>query len=147
MGFYFDEPKVQLFDKGVRPLDATTMNQVGLAVAATLQHLEETKNKRIYVNSFSVSQSQIVDAFEKLSGKKFERTEGSTEELIAAGKAHIKEGNWDLGYPESVTAALYLDTGFGYASGRASEWNKILGLSEESLDICAKDLLQSKGWI
>ncbi|KAL6789677.1 hypothetical protein J3E68DRAFT_429771 [Trichoderma sp. SZMC 28012] len=147
MGFHFDEPKVQLFDKGVRTLDATTMNQVGLAVAATLQHLEETKNKRIYVNSFSVSQSQIVEAFEKLSGKTFERTEGSTKELIAAGKAHIEEGNWDLGYPESVTAALYSDTGFGYSSGRASEWNKILGLPEESLDVCAKELLQSKGWI
>ncbi|PKK41260.1 hypothetical protein CI102_15104 [Trichoderma harzianum] len=145
MGFHFDEPKVQLYDKGVRPLDATTMNQVGLAVAATLQHLEETKNKRIYVNSFSVSQSQIVDAFENLSGKTFERTEGSTKELIAAGKAHIEEGNWDLGYPESVTAALYSDTGFGYSSGRASERNKILGLPEESLDVCAKELLQSKG--
>ncbi|KAF3067881.1 Pinoresinol reductase 2 [Trichoderma lentiforme] len=147
MGFHFDEPKVQLFDNGVRPLDATTMNQVGLAVAATLQHLEETKNKRIYVNSFSVSQSQIVEAFEILSGKTFERTEGSTKDLIAAGKAHIEDGNWDLGYPESVTAALYSDTGFGYSSGRASEWNKVLGLSEESLDVCAKELLQSKGWI
>ncbi|UKZ69570.1 uncharacterized protein TrAtP1_010576 [Trichoderma atroviride] len=119
MGFYFDDLKVQLFDKGLRPLDATTMNQVGLAVAATFQHLEETKNKRIYVKSFSVSQAQIVDTFEKLSDKKFKRLDGSAKKLIAVGKKHIEEGNWDLGYPESVTAALYSDTGFGYSSGRA----------------------------
>ncbi|KAL6904082.1 hypothetical protein GGI43DRAFT_432712 [Trichoderma evansii] len=147
MGFHFDDPKVQLFDKGVRPLDATTMNQVGLAAAATLQHLEETENKRIYVKSFSVSQVQIVNAFEKLSDKKFKRTDGNTKELIAAGKKHLEEGNWDLGYPESVTAALYSDTGFGYSSGHASEWNKILGLPEESLEICAEEILQNKGWI
>ncbi|KAL7966065.1 hypothetical protein HDV63DRAFT_385448 [Trichoderma sp. SZMC 28014] len=142
MGFYFDDPKVQLFDKGVRPLDATTMNQVGLAVAATLQHLEETKNKRIYVKSFSVSQAQIVDIFEKLSNKTFSRTDASASELIVVGKKHIEEGNWDLGYPESVTAALYSDTGFGYSSERASEWNKVLGLPEERLEICAKACLK-----
>jgi hypothetical protein len=147
MGFHFDEPKVEVFDKGIRLFDATTMNQVGLAVTATLNHLEETKNKRIYVKSFSISQSQIVDIFEKLSGRKFKRTDAGTKELIIAGKKHLEEGNWHLGYAESVTAALYSDTGFGYSSGRASQWNTLLGLSEENWEVCAKEILQSKGWI
>jgi hypothetical protein len=147
LGWDLDHQKVKIFDKGIRPLDVTNMNQVGLAVASTLQHLDETKNKRIYVNSFTVTQNQVLEAFERISGRKFETSQASTTELIAVAKEHLAQGNWEQGYPEAVTAALYLDAGFGYFSGRTSHWNKVLGLSEESLDAAVTAVLEQKGWI
>jgi hypothetical protein len=52
--------KVQLWDEGDAKFSTSTRERVGDAVAAVLSHLEETKNKIVYVNSFTTSQKQIL---------------------------------------------------------------------------------------
>lgn len=139
--------KVTIYDSGDQQFEGTTTNHVGLAVASTLKHLEETKNQRVYINSFTITQNKVLATFEKLLGKKFEISHSTTPELVAAAKEHLAQGIWELAYPEAVTASMYLNSGFGYFSGRPDHWNKVLELPQQTLEEAAFDLLKKNGML
>lgn len=68
------------------------------------------------------------------SGRKFEVTQASTEDLAAKGEARIKRGEWLQGYIETVSASYYAPWGYNTFGARAEKWNDILELPKENLD-------------
>lgn len=147
LGWDLKGMKVTIYDSGDQPFEGTTTNQVGLALVSTLQHLGETKNQRVYVNSFTISQNEVLATFESLLEKRFEISHSTTVELVAAAKEHLAQGLWEVAYPEAVTASMYLNSGFGYFSGRPDHWNKVLELPQQTLEDAATDLLKKIGMI
>lgn len=69
--------------------EAANVAQIARATVATLspQHFEETKNKYIYVNSFTLTQNQVLGAPEKATGVKFEVEHKKTEDVANEGLA------------------------------------------------------------
>ncbi|KAK9311595.1 isoflavone reductase [Lipomyces starkeyi] len=145
MGWDVEACKVTIFDSGDQPFEASTVSQVGRAVVSTLRHLDETMNTYVYINSFTLTQNKVLSVLERLSGKKFEITNGSTKLIAALGQEHLRQGDFENGYPEIVTAATYGPWGFDDFGGRAEKWNEILGLpDEEDFDSVIQSVLEKK---
>src|SRR5690242_11694153 len=99
MGWDLKAQKVTIFDSGDQAFAVSTLSQVTRSIVSTLQQLEQTKNTYIYVKSFTVTQNKLLGTLEKLSGKKFEVTGGNTERIAASGQEHLKQGDYEKGYP------------------------------------------------
>ncbi|KAL7953392.1 hypothetical protein V8C34DRAFT_309250 [Trichoderma compactum] len=91
MGWDLESFKVTIFDSGDQEFSCTNITTVAEAIASVLKHQNATKNQNVYVSSFPrLTQNEVLAAREALSGRKFEVTQASTEDLVAKGEARIK---------------------------------------------------------
>jgi len=139
MGWDLPGRKATIYDDGNFEYEATNVKQIGRAVAAALspEHFEETRNKYIYVNSFTTTQNNVLAELEKATGSTFEITYQKTEDLHGIGLAKLTEekgtvssggGQYAAGAVETITSAIY-----GY--GRLNEFSKTRGLWNEQLGL------------
>jgi hypothetical protein len=107
------------------------------------KHFEETKNVYIYVNSFTVTQNQILGALERLTGGKFEVIHTKAEEVSKLGLHKLQStsgfvnqsgGSYAVGSLEVITTAICGYGGFNNFSKTQGLWNKRLGLPEEDFE-------------
>ncbi|KAL7894307.1 hypothetical protein HDV64DRAFT_260414, partial [Trichoderma sp. TUCIM 5745] len=135
MGWDLESFKVTIFDSGNQEFSCTNIKTVAEAIAAVLTHEDDTKNQNVYVSSFPrLTQNTVLEALERLSGRKFDVSQGSTEDLAAKGEARIQRGEWLQGYIETVSASCYAPWGYNTFGDRAEKWNAILELLKENLD-------------
>ncbi|EED12198.1 conserved hypothetical protein [Talaromyces stipitatus ATCC 10500] len=132
-----------IFDGGNIPYEATTLAQVGRAIAKSLKKPELTKNQYVYVNSFTVTQNQVLAAIEKASGKKFKTSESTVEELFSGGAEQWKSGN-PMGVLAMIAGAVYGKGGLAQFSTKQGLWNEKLGLPQEDLNEVVKAYLARK---
>lgn len=133
LGWDVNARTATIYDGGDIPYDATNLDQVGRAIAKSLKKSELTKNQYVYVNSFTVTQNEILRALEKITGEKFTVSQGTVEDLWQGGAAQLKEGQ-----PLGVLGML---AGTVYGKGRISNfsatrvlWNEKIGLAQENLE-------------
>lgn len=145
-GWNLPERKALIFDRGEYEYEATNVEQIGRAVAAVLkeENLVETRNNYVYVNSFTVSQNEVLGVLEKVVGEKFEIEEAKVGELVSVGWEGLKlEGGW-YGH-EWITAALYGNGGVNNFSKTKGLWNERLGLPKEDLEASLKRIVEVSG--
>lgn len=145
MGLDIPNLRATIYDSGDQPYEATNVRQIGRAVAGILKHPEETKNKYIYVNSFTVTQNQVLAAIEKTSGKKLQVSRMTTEDLQNEGHRNAEKGNMNLAFPQVVTAVVYGYGGMNNYSANREMANKLLGLPEESLEKTIEEVVKEAG--
>ena len=146
LGWDIDRRKVTLFHSGDRPVEATTVNQVCRAIIGTLRNPDTTRNTHIHVNSFTVTQNQILAVLERLTGDSFEVSHESSEALAVRGKEHLEQGDLDQGYPGVVTVVAYGPWCFLNFGERPTKWKKALGLNkEEDHETEIRAVLEKKG--
>lgn len=78
-----------------------TFKSVGKAVVAALRHPEASFNKALKVQSFVVTPKQILDEFEKQTGKQWEVSSSSLQDLREA-----EQKAWGEGKPYAVIFTL-----------------------------------------
>ncbi|KAE8421392.1 hypothetical protein BDV36DRAFT_247847 [Aspergillus pseudocaelatus] len=124
---------VTIYDGGDVRYEATNLDQVGRAIAKSLKKLELTKNQYVYVNSFTVTQNEILNALERVTGERFNVSKGNVEELWQEGDAKWKEGQ-PLGVISMLAGAIYGKGGLAQYSASKGLWNEKLGLEQENLE-------------
>ncbi|KAF4815547.1 Isoflavone reductase-like protein IRL [Colletotrichum tropicale] len=124
---------VTIYDGGDIPFDATNLDQVGRAISKSLKNPELTKNQYVYVNSFTITQNQVLRALEKVIGEKFDISHGSVEELWQTGAAQVRDEQ-PLGALGLIAGAVYGKGGLAQYSAKNGLWNEQLGLPEEDLE-------------
>lgn len=135
VGFIIDPKKKQatLYDGGDRVFSATTLSDVGKAVAGVLRKPAETKNRAVYVQSTATSLKALVAASKKVSGQ----SEGWTEKVVtvddlqAEAYAELKKENPD----PSIFAVKFIQVGIfgeGYGAHFKKLDNELLGVKELS---------------
>ncbi|KAH0423112.1 hypothetical protein CcaCcLH18_12397 [Colletotrichum camelliae] len=122
-----------IYDGGDIPFDATNLDQVGRAISKSLKNPELTRNQHVYVNSFTITQNQVLRALEKATGDKFDISHGSVEELWQTGAAQVRDGQ-PLGALGLIAGAVYGKGGLAQYSAKNGLWNEKLGLPEEDLE-------------
>lgn len=143
VGFLLDtsQYKPTIYDGGDKIFSSTSLASVGRAVVGTLEHLEETKNRAVYVEDLHLSQNQVLDIAKKLTpGKTWEPVPVDTTALVATSNERLSKGLLDSEtfYPY-VIAALF---GKPYSSKFQKLDNEILGIKGKTLaDV--EELLQS----
>lgn len=132
-GWDLAKRQVTLYDGGDVAYDATNLDQVGRAIAKCLRNPDATKNQYVYVNSFTVTQKQVLAAAEKATGERFTVSHASAASLWEEGNAAVSSGN-PLGALAMIAATFYKDNGLAQYSTTRGLWNDRLGLAGESLD-------------
>jgi hypothetical protein len=153
LGWNLPARKAVIFDGGNDEFEATNLEQIGRTIAAVLmpENLEDTKNKYIYVNSFSVTQNRILGILERLTGDHFSIELAKKAEL---SKRELEPQNFAGETGENVyasisfaviVAAIYGHGGFNNFSKTRGLWNKKLGLPEEDLEGSLVQILRESG--
>jgi hypothetical protein len=128
-------------------------SKFGRTIAVVLMpgNLEDTKNKYIYVNSFTLTQNRILGVLEGLTGDHFAIEHAKKAELSKRGLepqnfAGEKGENVYASISSGViVAAIYGHGGFNNFSKTQGLWNKRLGLPEEDLEGSLVQILRESG--
>jgi uncharacterized protein YbjT (DUF2867 family) len=122
--------KAYIFDGGKIKSSGSNLDFIGKAIVKILEKPEETKNKLLYVHSHYVTQLELLEALEKVTGDKFERIDRSSEDELKVLRPKMLNG--DGSATEEIVAV------WGVV---ASDWkekkgfaNDLLGLEEEDLE-------------
>lgn len=151
-GFNFADRTVRFFGDGETKISTSTWPQIGRAVAAILSlpiksegsnegaKLENLKNRVVYINSFTVSQRDMLESVLRVTGAKEEdwtiRKE-PVEELFAKSAQQIKEGKKE-GFSNFLYSRIFFPDGSGDFEHNKGTLNRILGLPKEDFDEATK---------
>ncbi|KAH7129446.1 hypothetical protein B0J13DRAFT_564088 [Dactylonectria estremocensis] len=129
-----------IFDGGDIPFEATNLDQVGRAIAKSLKNHDLTKNQYVYVNSFTVTQNDVLKALEKATGASFEVSHETVDGLWQDGATQVKDGN-PFGVLSMIAGSVYGKGGLANFSATKGLWNEKLGLPQENLGEVLKTYL------
>ena len=141
-----------ILNQGVTRHELTNLNQIGKAIAASLtpEHYEETSNQYVFINSFTVTQNEIVGELEKATGEPFTRIRTDSKELAAKSLKEFHESmenndfellggaNYAKGSLGLIMCACVADHGGLSHYSEKGLWNERLGLPEENLSATVK---------
>lgn len=142
-GFNVPARTAIIYDGGNIPYEATNLNQVGKVIAASLKQPELIKNQYVYVNSFTVTQNEVLRALEKATGEKFKVSHSTVKELRQDGFKTLEAGQF-FGMLALIASAFYGEWELAKYSATRGLWNDKLGVSQENLDEFLKQYLAEK---
>lgn len=133
MGFDLNEKKAIVLNDGNGKWSTTTLASIGLAVKNAMLVPEKTANKYIYVNSFTLSQNDILTSLEKATGVTWDVDHVDAEEQKNAGMAKMAGG--DFSGAMSIIRYMHNVEGHGcnFATYKESS-NELLSLPKLDLD-------------
>ena len=119
------------------------LSLIGFSVAQSLAPsiAPKTANRVLYVNSFTLSQDQVLAAFEKLSGKQWKVESTDLKANVKDTYARLAKGDF------STAAVLLQDAIFDSTAGtnwdaRGISSNALLELPKEDLEATLQKVLQ-----
>ncbi|KAK5119883.1 hypothetical protein LTR85_007209 [Meristemomyces frigidus] len=147
-GFDFANRAVTFFDQGETKMGISTWPQIGRAVAALLSMpvkpedgdsdrcLERFRNSQVYVNSFTVSQRDMLESVLRVTGTK-ESDWKITKELAVTryteGLAAMQKGDRE-GFGRVMYSRVFFADDSGDFEKTKGTANEMLGLPKEDID-------------
>lgn len=109
------------------------------------------KNKPLYINSFKISQRDMLDSLNRVletTDKDWTIDFEPTDVRFKRGLAELQNGNAMVGFPTASYARIFYPEGAGDFESRWGLSNKLLGLPEEHLDEATKRVVEmvENGW-
>lgn len=132
------EKTIDILNDGEAKWSASTLSRIGEATAGILLNLEATENQMIYVQSFCVSQNQVLKAFERATGSPWKTNKLDSKQYENQEKE--KADNGDLDAVENLVWILgALDANW---EKRDTFAMSTLGLENEDLDAVVRRVVQ-----
>lgn len=129
----------RIFDDGAVRWSASTLARVGEAVVGVLRLEEETRDRMLYVQSFCVSQNQVLASLERVMGVKWTVEHVGSEAFIAEMKGVVDRDPGDGEAREALVSVVgIVESNW---EGREGFANELLGLTGEDLDAIVKELV------
>jgi hypothetical protein len=150
-GVDFANRSATLFDEGNVKISTSTWPQVGRAVANLLSLpitaegpcLEKLKDQVVYVDSFTVSQRDMLDSVYRVTGTTetdWNITKESAKERYEGGVEAMQKGDFN-GFVKMLYTRVFYDDGSGDFSGKGT-LNSVLGMPKEDLDEATKRAIE-----
>jgi nucleoside-diphosphate-sugar epimerase len=133
MGFDVPGNKFEVLDDGEGRVSCSTEENTALAVVRALTtKTEETKNRNLFLQDFSVSQIELVAEVERQTGVKFEVRRVDSKKLAEEKRAEVKAGNK---WAEFALVNIGFMTGRygGFLEKEGEIMNEKLGLKKATL--------------
>ncbi|KIV81056.1 hypothetical protein PV11_08508 [Exophiala sideris] len=135
VGFVANPAKhaITVYNGGDIPFSATNLDTIGQAVVGVIEHLDETKNRPVYIQSTATTQNQLIAYGKEKDGKDWDVTPKDTKQVYKESLAELQKGA-----DGNIGAAM---VGFIFTSvfeeGYGGNWsdktdNELLGLKEMS---------------
>ncbi|KAK3313149.1 hypothetical protein B0H66DRAFT_584878 [Apodospora peruviana] len=138
-GINLKDKTATVIDSGNEKWQASQRSHIGKAVAAILHHPEETANKYLGTASFNLSQNELIDLVEELTGVKLTVTHASSADVQKAGEEKLAQGDFRA-FLDFLRAHNHADGAGNALTGGA---NELIGLPYEDLREVVKGLLPS----
>ncbi|KAF1976042.1 isoflavone reductase family protein [Bimuria novae-zelandiae CBS 107.79] len=127
--------KAYLQDGGDVKFSTSNLPFIAKAVVKVLERPEQTANQLLYIQSFRVSQNEVLAVLEKVTGEKFEIIHQKSEERLKELRPKMLEGDF---HATEETVGIW-----GLV---ASDWqgrvaNELLELEEEDLEETIREVL------
>ncbi|KAK4154229.1 hypothetical protein C8A00DRAFT_32984 [Chaetomidium leptoderma] len=132
-----------VIDSGDEKWQASTLAQVGRAVAGILKHPDETANKYLATASFNLSQNELIQLVEELTGSKWPVTRVASADLQKAGEEKLAAGDYRA-FVDFLRAHNSAD-GAGNGLPEEESANKLIGLPYEDLRASVEAWLKLEG--
>ena len=124
--------KIDLFDGGERVFSATSLPSIGKATSSVLKHLDETKNRAVYVQDVAITLKGLAAVSKKAVGENDWTTDNvSIDDMYNNAWAELKKPQPN----QNVFVFGFLKTGIwgeGYGAHYEKNDNALLGLQELS---------------
>ena len=133
MGFDQQARQATIFNDGNDAWSTTTLGSIGLAVKNALLVPEKTANKYLFIDSFTVSQNQILESFEKATKQKWQVTRVNAEQEKKRGLEKMSTGD----FSGAMTLIRYINCIQGHGGDYAryeQTANELLSLPKQTLD-------------
>ncbi|KAF9874355.1 NmrA-like family protein [Colletotrichum karsti] len=136
---YLDRKEIDIIDGGNLKASAATLPRVGEAVVRILQKgvTEETKNKTLFIQSFCITQQELIKSLEKATGSKWKVNDLNSDTFIEEHKKKADAGDHEA-IEDLVFAVGTLDADW---TKRPEFAMKALGLEDEDLDTVIADIV------
>ncbi|TKX23700.1 hypothetical protein C1H76_4217 [Elsinoe australis] len=146
-GFDLEKKEVTLFDEGKAAINTSTWAQVGRAVAALLtlpvkreggasgSVVEDWKNKHAHFSSFTVSQRDMFESLQRVTGTKegdWKVKNAPVEEVYKEGKEQMMKGD-RRGFGKLLYSRMFF-------KDQAGRQDLLYGLDDEKLGLPKEDL-------
>jgi putative NADH-flavin reductase len=138
LGFDVRKGKAEIFDGGDLMWSAASLAQIGKAVVGVLKKPEETRDVMLYMQSFLVSQNEVLKVLEEIRGSKYQLEQMSSEKYIQEKKKLADQGDKEA--VEQLVCVLGLTR---------ANWTKekhfameLLGLEEEDMPTIVRQTLE-----
>ncbi|KAH6644859.1 hypothetical protein C7974DRAFT_440467 [Boeremia exigua] len=142
--FAFDvQNKVaRVVDRGATAFTGTLLAKVAKAVLAILDRPQETRNRYVYISSFTTTQNEVLAAFERVDGRKWSVVHENSEDILATGRKMVQQGDYG-GTMHLVRYIVTNKAGLGL-SPREKLWDERLGLEEDDLEQMVRDIYSGR---
>lgn len=132
MGFDVKQRSAIIYDDGTEEFTGTTLEGIGQAVVGVFQNPEATANRFVKARSIQASQNQLLEAFQDVTGQKWQVRHGTTKQLEESGKKKHRDGigGWVL----DLLVFQLFEPGKGrcVVASREDSDADLLGIREES---------------
>ncbi|KAF9738780.1 hypothetical protein PMIN06_010511 [Paraphaeosphaeria minitans] len=122
-------------DGGDIKFSASNLAFIAAAVVRVLERPEATANRLLYIQSFRVTQNEVLAVLEKVAGDKFEIVNQKSEERLRELRPRMLEGDF---HATEETVGIWGLVASDW-EGRAA--NDLLGLQEEDLEETVRKVL------
>ncbi|KAL7945012.1 hypothetical protein V8C42DRAFT_324311 [Trichoderma barbatum] len=132
--FNFDTRTAQILDGGAIKASTSTLRRITEATVRILQRPEETRNRKLYVQSFNPTQLEIVAALEKAMGEKWHIQHVDSKPYLEDAQKRLDstdERSVLVAIEDIVFVLGALDADWTKRDGYAME---LLGLQDENLE-------------
>lgn len=130
------------FNGGDVKFSATTLKSIGTAVAGVVGHLDETKNRAVYVRDTTTTQNQLIAYAKEKDGKEWDAPTKSTKDVYEESLQGLQSGG-DIG--KAMVGFILSGIFGGEETGSSFEGrddSELLGVKGFS-DAQVKELVQS----
>jgi hypothetical protein len=131
VGFMVDPKRhsATIYDGGDHPFSTTTLATIGKAVVSVISHLDETKNRHIYIQDMSITQNKLISVTRGLDGKDWNLSHTSCAAAEAEAYLELKKENPDI--RKGLFPLLHLSVlGEGYGGDFSAHLdNELLGIT------------------
>lgn len=135
LDYHLEEKRVTIYDSGDKKWSTSNLGTASAAVAKVLLKPEETKNKPLYVASFTVSQRQVLEALEKATGATWKVENISSADALKRA-AELDDKDYSDGLKLLILMLLYADD-----ADRGANFEKF-GLANDLLGLPQEDLME-----
>lgn len=141
LGYNLKEQKATVFSHGNDTWSTTRLTTIGLAVKNAMLIPDQTANRYLYIDSFTVSQNQVLASLEKVAGKKWEVTHADAEEAKKTGLEKMSKGDFS-GAMSLIRYINFVDGNGGNYIEYEKSANELLSLPKQTLDEVVEEIVK-----
>ncbi|KAL7802189.1 hypothetical protein V8C44DRAFT_345693 [Trichoderma aethiopicum] len=121
-----------IYDDGNLPWSTTTLSTISKAVVSIIGHLEETKNRHVYIHDAVVTQNKLIELTKKIDGRDWQLT--YVDSAVICAEAHLEYQKPDADIAKGLMPLLHISVlGKGYGGDFSGHLdNELLGIKEMS---------------